>query len=113
MEQTIVVKNISTYAMFDTDGVKLRKQILAAWAQGTTLVTLDFQGIELFATMFFNASIGWLILYKNPDYVSKHLQCINLSSLGKETYQHSYDNALMVKENPSYQKALAEFSEEE
>ena len=113
MEQTIVVKNISTYAMFDTDGVKLREQILAAWAQGTTLVTLDFQGIELFATMFFNASIGWLILYKNPDYVSKHLQCINLSSLGKETYQHSYKNALMVKEDPSYRKALAEFSEEE
>lgn len=111
MVNTIVVKDICSYAMFDTDGEKLRDAINANWDADT--IILDFKGIQLFATMFFNASIGWLVMQYGEEEVVQRIKPCNLSRLGEETYQHSFENAVAVRRDPQYAEALAKYPDED
>ena len=55
--KTIYVQDISHFAAFDEDGKTLRREILSVLdADPTEKIELDFSGITMFSTMFFNAS---------------------------------------------------------
>mgnify|MGYP003304911799 CR=1 FL=1 len=59
---TITVKNYTNNALSAESGKVLRSVILDANATNPTdEIILDFEGIVLFATMFFNASVGYLV----------------------------------------------------
>lgn len=109
---TIKVQTITQYAMFEQDGITLREAIADEIRKGNT-VQLDFQGVEYFTTMFFNASIGWLVLNEGPEYVEKNIAPINLSELGKSTWDHSFDNAMRIRENRDYREAVRSYSDDE
>lgn len=98
MSKTIKIDSISLMAMTEDAGLELRKEMNDAM-QKEERVVLDFQGIELFATPFFNASIGYFVLTLSPEKYKEQVEVINLSDLGKETYCHSYQNAVSVYEN--------------
>lgn len=114
--KTIYVQDISHFAAFDEDGKTLRREILSVLdADPTEKIELDFSGITMFSTMFFNASIGYLALKKGVDYIREHISYKNLSALGEMTYTHSIENAIAVKNNSDLKKTLStiDFSEEE
>ena len=107
---TIKVKDICQFAMFEQDGINLREKIQNALSTGDTIL-LDFDGISFFTTMFFNASVGWLVLNKGPEMVKKKITKINLNELGKTTWEHSYNNAIKLRENNDYLEAVKTFDE--
>ena len=109
---TINVKDISQYAMFEQDGIKLREAILKA-LQHEEMVILDFEGVDFFTTMYFNASIGWLVLTKGPSYVAEKIKTNNISELGQLTWKHSFENATRIGENEDYKEAVRCFNENE
>ncbi len=110
---TIIVNQITSFAMLDTDGAQLKDQIVSEWNNGQDQVVLDFTDVTLFATMFFNASIGRLILEYGPEYVTQHLSYVNLSDLGIASWQRSFDNAVAIRNDPEYRRALETYTDED
>lgn len=98
MSQIIKISTITSMAMTEDAGLQLRKKMLEAIQQEQHVI-LDFAGIELFATPFFNASIGYFVLQLSPKKFKEQVQAINLSDLGLETYSHSFQNAVSVYES--------------
>lgn len=92
---TIFVNKIAVMALTETDGLKLRSAIERSLSEFGR-AELDFSGISLFATMFFNASIGHLVMNLSPKKCSELIQVTNISELGRETYLHSFDNAKAI-----------------
>ncbi|ADU27816.1 STAS-like domain-containing protein [Ethanoligenens harbinense] len=93
--QKVMVRDIATMALTESDGRKLRKAIEASLKDGET-VELDFSGISLFATMFFNASIGNFVMKLSPDECAEKIRLTNISDLGMDTYLHSFENASAI-----------------
>ena len=108
---TISVQSIAQYAMFEQDGIRLREAIINT-LKNEKIVELDFDGVEYFTTMFFNASIGWLVLFKGPSYVKDRILFKNLSELGEQTWQHSFDNAIKIRNDDDYKDAVQNYDEE-
>ena len=98
MSKVIKISSITTMAMTEDAGMQLRNEMCKAIQQEESVV-LDFEGIELFATPFFNASIGYFVMQLSPDKYQDRVNVKNLSDLGRETYSHSYQNAVSVYEN--------------
>lgn len=109
---TIKVNEVCNYAIFEQDGIKLREAILSQLDKKEQIV-LDFENIQFFATMFFNASIGWLVLRYGPEWINEKISKINLSDLGETTWKHSFDNAVQIRQDPAYKEAVAHFGDED
>lgn len=89
----IRIKDISDNALFEDDGVKLRKEIIDFCDKNShEKIQLDFSDISLFATMFFNAWIGYFVKNNKTDILNR-IETTNISKLGEKTLQHSRDNA--------------------
>lgn len=95
MENIIRISSMASMAMTEETGMKLRREIEKSMLDSDE-VTLDFSGIEFFATPFFNSSVGYYIMQWSPEEFEKKVHLINLSELGEETYKHSYQNAISV-----------------
>lgn len=100
----IKIREICPIAMTEEQGLSLRSAMEPLIDAGEPVI-LDFEGISLFATMFFNASIGYYVLKKGAAYCSRNIQLANISSLGRETYRHSFANAKEIKESFGAQAA--------
>lgn len=98
MNQTIKIKAITSMAMTEDAGFQLRKEMNEAM-QNEQQIILDFEGIKLFATPFFNASIGYFVMRLSPEKYKEQVKVINLTELGMETYTHSFQNAVSVYES--------------
>lgn len=94
----IRIKEICSIAMTEEQGLSVRSA-MAPFVDVDEPVVLDFAGISLFATMFFNASIGYYVLKKGVEYCIQNIRMSNISPLGKETYEHSLSNAKEIREN--------------
>jgi hypothetical protein len=57
-------------------------------------ITLDFTNVELFASPFFNASIGLLLKDISLEQLLASLEIIELNSVGKRLLNHVISNAL-------------------
>ncbi len=57
-------------------------------------VIVDFSGITIFTTLFFNNAFTKYILIIGPELYNKRFRLENLSELGEITYQHSLQNAV-------------------
>lgn len=88
----IMVNQLTKMAMTESEGLKLRKEI-EKFIEKEDKIVIDFSGISLFATMFFNASIGHFVMNLSPEKCDNIFELINLSELGAETYSHSFENA--------------------
>lgn len=90
---TIKVKEIISNALSESDGLLIRKKIKELLEISKEKIILDFSEINLFATPFFNSFIGYFVIQYSPEKVSELIELTNISELGKETYQHSFNNA--------------------
>lgn len=97
MDNVIRVAQIAEIAMTEDAGMELRKKI-AEVLKKCEKVVLDFENVMLFATPFFNASVGYYIFELSPEKYQEVISTKNLSALGKETYDHSVENAQSIYE---------------
>ncbi len=93
---TILINKYTKTALSVESGEIIRNVIIEAFSQNNTEdIILDFSGITLFATMFFNASVGYLVKERRDDIMNR-IKLSNLSALGKRTYDHSVQNAITI-----------------
>lgn len=69
-------------------------------------ITLDFQQINLFASPFFNASIGLLLKDISIQDLQANLSFENLNEVGKDLLNHVISNAIAYYSNS--EKAIKE-----
>ncbi len=83
---------IGENAMTLDDGNAIYTQIHEALIQGT-LVELDFDGVKVFASPFFNAGIGQLLSDLSPDMLNTRLKFDRLSEFGARILRRVIENA--------------------
>lgn len=96
--------NVSDYVKFclaAKDGIKLRSIINDALCINES-ITLDFTNISLFASPFFNASIGYLVMKFGIDDFNKKIVLKNLSEVGKLTVDKVIENAIEFKNSDKH-----------
>lgn len=63
------------------------------------VIIVNFEGVELFASPFFNASIGLLLKDISIDKLQQKLSIINLSDVGRDLLNHVISNAIAFYED--------------
>ena len=95
------------YAIAPSSGKEIYAQIHPALQAGEQ-VELDFSGVEVFASAFFNFSIGQLLRDLQPDTLNSLLKFSNLNSSGSATLRHIIDNAKRYYLDSNHRKAVDE-----
>lgn len=57
-------------------------------------VEIDFSGVELFASPFFNASVGLLLKDITVSEMKERLKIVNLTDIGRHLLNHVISNAV-------------------
>lgn len=92
--KSILVKEIVGYnAISMNSGNKLKELILESW-NGNEKIELDFLEVEVFASPFFNASIGVLLKDKKIEDLQGKLVFKNISDHGKKLLNLVISNAI-------------------
>jgi hypothetical protein len=69
-------------------------------------VELDFTGVEVFASPFFNVAIGQLLSDLDADSLNRFLKFKHLSAVGKDALKRSIENAKEYYSNQSVRHAI-------
>jgi hypothetical protein len=93
MKNIIVFELVGKNAISLQSGTKLYNDISDDVVTGKQ-VQLDFSKVDLFASPFFNASIGLLLKDISLDELMKRVQIVNVNSVGKNLLNHVISNAL-------------------
>lgn len=89
------------------DGQRVYEEIHPKLAAGET-VSLDFTGVTVFASPFFNFAIGQLLKDLKPDDLNELLKVEGLLPDGGLVVQRVVKNAKEYYENPETRKAVDE-----
>lgn len=100
MTKNIKIKDFCSTAL-SLSNAQIIKEEIDKYINDYDQIVLDFEGIELFATPFFNMAIGHFVTRLTPEIFENKISCINLSELGRETYSYSFKNACSI-----YEKSL-------
>lgn len=92
MRHIAVKELVGENAMTLNDGEAVFSQIHDLLVHGET-VELDFNGVEIFASPFFNAGIGRLLADCQPDILNSRLKFQHLSALGDRILRRVIENA--------------------
>ena len=90
-------------AMTLDDGAAIYNQIHDPLMQGET-VALDFEGVEVFASPFFNAGIGHLLADLQPETLNERLKFDHLSDFGNRVLRRVIENAKEYYESDTTQR---------
>jgi hypothetical protein len=102
--QCIVREIVGENAITLDDGQGVYDQIAAALCAGEN-VELDFTGVAVFASPFFNAAIGQLIRDQSPDELNRLLRIIGLKPAGYDVLGRVIENAKRYYASPNYREA--------
>ena len=104
----IDVKNlVGDTALTLEDGLKLYAVIKPPLLNGQR-VDIDFSGITLFASLFFNAAIGQLLKDFSSESLNTLLIIENLNASGLDTMRRSIENAKKFYASDDFQKVQSE-----
>lgn len=92
MQHIAVKELVGENAMTLDDGEAIYRQIHDPLTRGET-VELDFNGVRIFASPFFNAGIGRLLADCQPDILTSRLVFQHLSALGDRVLRRVIENA--------------------
>lgn len=101
----IVSQLVGNYGITLDDGETLYNVLYPLLQEGSSL-TADFQDMTIFASPFFNASIGRLLASFSTDVLKEKLKPINLSSAGEATLRQVIKNASAYYSNPVTRAAV-------
>ena len=112
MEKKIIVSKLIKNGLTESNGLVLRGKIeeLIKNISSDEKIILDFKDITLFATPFFNASIGYYVLTLGPEKFNKIFELGEISELGLNTYNHSYENAIEIYNKKMDTKVMGEIT---
>lgn len=74
------------------DAAKLNVALTPCTSTGEK-VCVDFSNVRNFTTLFFNQTFAKILVDIGPARYNDQFELINLSTVGKSTYQHSLENA--------------------
>ena len=97
---TIKISSFSNEAASEIKGIEL-KNIIEPLLNSSSEFSIDFDGIFMYASPFFNNSFAKLALIYGFDKI-KSIPLFNLSDIGKLAYDTSLENALLLSENPDF-----------
>jgi hypothetical protein len=86
------------------DGQGVYDQIQAALSAGQ-VVELDFAGVEVFASPFFNAAIGQLLRDHSADALNRLLRITGLNSAGYDVLRRVIENSKRYYASADYREA--------
>lgn len=91
---TIKVKDIvGSNAISMNSGQKVKDEITRLWEKVDKL-TIDFKGVDVFASPFFNASVGALLKNKSIGQLQSKLEFTNISDHGRRLLNLVIQNAI-------------------
>ncbi len=93
------------------DGQAIHDRIKPELAAGRQ-VDLDFEGVAIFASPFFNAAIGQLLKDLQPDDLNRLLRIQNLNAVGDGLMRRVIENAKRYYASPDYRAAQARILQE-
>lgn len=93
---------------FSADDAEKLDKVIMPLIDGNEKITVDFSKIAIFTTLFFNNVFAKHILKMGIDGYNSKFELINLSELGKTTYNHSYNNAVNYYKLSSPEKEVRE-----
>ena len=99
------------YAIAADNGQEICDRILPL-LQDNQAVELDFGGVNVFASAFFNVAIGQLLKHLSPDTLNQLLNISNLNATGSELLATIIANAKEYYSNQQYQAAVDTVIEE-
>jgi len=94
------------------DGQNIYDQIHGSLKNGET-VTLDFEGVNQFASPFFNFAIGQLLKDIQEDKLRRLLLIENLNETGKLVVERVIENAANYHGDKDYRKILDDILEQQ
>lgn len=100
-----IAEIVSTDCVTLEDGKKLYETICPMLARGE-FIELDFQGVDVYATPFFNAGIGQLFSSFSSKTLHEHLSVQNLDPDGKAVLRRVIDHAREYYTNEEYRNAV-------
>ncbi|MFB2839274.1 STAS-like domain-containing protein [Floridanema evergladense] len=71
-------------------------------------VELDFAGVDIFASPFFNFAIGQLLKDISSDTLNRLLKFSHLNAIGKQVLQRVMENSQQYYSNEKIRKAIDE-----
>lgn len=96
---------VGEYALILDDGQKVYDQIVPALRAGQA-VEVDFAGVTIFASGFFNAAIGQLLKDFKAEDLRQRVTAVNLTAVGADVLQQVVENAKRYYAAPeSYREA--------
>ncbi|MCD8338250.1 MAG: STAS-like domain-containing protein [Lachnospiraceae bacterium] len=104
--ETIRVSSFTKEAASSSKG-EILKNYIEKCLKNNVEVAVDFSGITMFASPFFNSSFASLALTYGFDVISG-IELINISDTGQDTFDSSMENARMLSENSSYTARINE-----
>jgi hypothetical protein len=118
MATRIIVRDeIGPFCVSQEDGARLRARIEPHLSDGEPVV-LDFKGVLGHLSVFYNEAIGRLFDTVGAEAVEALLSRDNLSELGAEIYEQSYDHgrwlaSLPDEEREAFEKSVDDILEED
>lgn len=98
-------------AVAQDDGQKVYELVRDRLKSGQEL-HLDFQGVKIFASPFFNAAVGQLLRDFGTDDLNSRLKFEHLSSVGQEVLKRVIENSKRYfSSSESYKQAQTEVME--
>lgn len=95
---TISIKGQFGRAAIDyEDGVKLNQALVTPLKQGLD-IDLDFEGVDVFASPFFNASLASLVKDFDPADLNRRLHLRNISATGRSVARRAIENAKVMQD---------------
>jgi hypothetical protein len=103
---------VGEHCVTSEDGRKVYERIVPK-IQSNEKVSLDFDGVSVFASPFFNFAVGQLLKDFSPDKLNKLLSVDNLSPDGSSVWKRVVQNAKEYYRNPRAKEAFDTTIEEE
>ncbi len=103
---------VGEHCVTSDDGQKVYEQIVPR-LQSNEEVCLDFVGVSVFASPFFNFAVGQLLKDFTPDRLNSLISVENLTSDGTSVWKRVIQNAKEYYRNPKAKKAFDSTIEEE
>lgn len=107
-----VFKEIGTNCITIEDGQNIFKQVHPFLTKGEA-VTLDFEGVSVFASPFFNAAVGQLLRDIKPEALNRLLNLAHLTDNGKVVLRRVIENSKQYYSDSVARKAIDEILNEE
>lgn len=109
----ILIKEYNgTRCILKEDGQRLHDKISSLLKHGEDIY-LDFSNVKMFASPFFNYSIGQLFNTFTLEEIRSHLHIENLEPVGHSIIERVIENANKFKTNVDFKKIVDEILEQQ